>query len=126
MSSGLRYWAYVLHSQLATLLELSYYSVGLQVRPQIVISSLGGEVYAFSGMLGHMSRFREFFGHFLDSYPGTGGLEDCERLFTYLRSEKVVAEKFLAPHFLDIQQSIELKELGNAYWIPGSGNPADR
>ena len=53
------------------------------------------------------------------------GLEDCESLFTHLRTKKVAAEKFLARHFLAVRQAVALQELGNAYWIPGSGNPAD-
>ena len=90
-----------------------------------VESSLGGEVYAFSEMLGHMSMLREFHGHFLDFFPGMAGLEGCESLFARLRSKKMIAEKFLARHFLAFQKAIGVQELDNVYWIPGSGNPAD-
>ena len=51
---------------------------------KLVTSSLGGEVYAFSEMAGHMSMIREFRAHFLDLSPGMAALEDCEGLFTCL------------------------------------------
>ena len=37
----------------------------------------------------------------------------------------MITEKFLARHFLSIQQALELKELDNAYWTPRKENPAD-
>ena len=37
----------------------------------------------------------------------------------------MVTGNFLVRHFLAIQQAIELKELGNAFWIPCFRNPAD-
>ena len=43
-----------------------------------VPSSLGGEVYAFSGMVAHKSMLREFYAHFLGLSPGMAGLENCE------------------------------------------------
>ena len=52
-------------------------------------SSLGGEVYASSEMLDHMSILREFYGHFTGLYPGLAGLEDCESLFTHLKKCKI-------------------------------------
>ena len=76
-------------------------------------------------MLDHMSMLREFYGHFTGLYPGLAGLEDCESLFTHLKKSKMITEKFLARHFLSIQQALEQKELDNAYWIPGKENPAD-
>ena len=92
-------------------------------------SSLGGEAYAFSEMLGHMSMLREFYGSFADWYPGMVGLEDCESLLTRLKKNILVrhlfTESFLVRHFLAIQQTIEIQELDNVYWIPGKGNPAD-
>ena len=87
-------------------------------------SSLGGEVYAFSEMLGHMSMLRGFFGHCMDLRPGMVGSEDCESLFTRLKKNKLITEKYLARHFLAIQQAIGLQELDNVYWIPGKENPA--
>ena len=87
-------------------------------------SSLGGEVYAFSEMVDHMSMPREFYGHFTDLYSGMAGMEDCESLFTHLKKNKLVAGKFLVRRFLAIQQAIELQESDNVYWIPGKENPA--
>ena len=68
---------------------------------------------------------RGFFAHFAYLSSGMVGLEDCESLFTHLKKEEMITEKFLARHFLAIQQAIEIQELGNAYWIPGRENPAD-
>lgn len=92
---------------------------------EIAKSILGGEVFAFSEMLGQMSVLREFFGHFLDFFPGMAGLEDFESLFARRRNKEVAAEEFLARHFLALQQAIGLQERGNACWAPGSENPAD-
>ena len=96
-----------------------------QFTRKLVKSSLGGEVYAFSEMLGHMSMRREFHGHSADLYPGMVGLEDCESLFTHLKKKKVVAEKFSVRLLLATQRTIEIHELNNAYWIPGRENKAD-
>ena len=52
------------------------------------------------------------------------GLENCGSLFTRLKKKQLIAEKFLARHFLVIQQAIEMEEWGNVYWIPGLGYPA--
>ena len=51
---------------------------------KLVESSLGGEVYALSEMLDHVSMLREFYGHFADLRRGMAGLEDCESLFAHL------------------------------------------
>ena len=53
------------------------------------------------------------------------GLKDCETLFTHLQNKKLIAGKFPVRHFLATQQAIGLEELGNVYWLPGLGNPAD-
>ena len=37
----------------------------------------------------------------------------------------MITEKYLARHFLSIQQFLEDGELGNVYWLPGTENPAD-
>ena len=92
---------------------------------RLVKSSLGGEVYAFSEMLDHMSMLREFYGHFAGSKPGMIGLEDCESLFTHLKKSKSITEKFLVRHFMSIQQALEDHELDNVFRIPGEENPAD-
>ena len=47
------------------------------------------------------------------------------RVFTRLKNRKMVTEKYLARHFLSIQQFLEEGELENVYWIPGVENPAD-
>ena len=52
-------------------------------------------------------------------------LEDCESLFTYLKTKKLTAEKYLVRRFLSIQQALGGGDLENAYWLPGAENPAD-
>ena len=69
-------------------------------RRKLVRSSLGGEVYAFSEMLDHMSMLREFYGHFVGLYPGIAGLEDCDCLATHSKRKKMIAEKFPARRVL--------------------------
>ena len=92
---------------------------------KLVKTSLGGEVYAISEMLEHMSMLREFHGHFTDVRPGMAGLEDCESLFTRLEKNKLITEKLLVLHFPAIQQAIDVPESDNAYGIPGRENTAD-
>ena len=92
---------------------------------KLVESSLGGEVYAFSETLDHMSMLRKFYGHFSGLSPGLAGLEDCENLFTRRKKSEMITGKFLAMHFLSIQQALEQKDLDNVYRIPGKENPAD-
>ena len=92
---------------------------------KLVKSSLGGEVYAFSEMIDHVALLREFYAPFSHISPGMVGMEDCESLFTHLKNRKMVTEKYLARHFLSIQQFLEDGELGNVYWLPGTENPAD-
>ena len=53
------------------------------------------------------------------------GLEDCESLIAQLKTNKLITEKFLARHFSAVHQAIEIRELGNVYWIPRWENPAD-
>ena len=52
-------------------------------------------------------------------------MEDCESLFTHLKKNKLITEKFLVRHFLAIQQAIEPQELDTVFWAPGKENPAD-
>ena len=92
---------------------------------KLVKSSLGGEVYAFSEMLDHMSMLREFYGNIAGSKPGMIGLGDCESLLTHLKESKSITEKFLVRHFISIQQALEEQELNNVFWIPGKGHAAD-
>ena len=37
----------------------------------------------------------------------------------------MTTEKYLVRHLLSILQALEEEELGNAYWLPGTENPAD-
>ena len=92
---------------------------------KLVKSSLGGEVYAFSEMVDHMALIREFYTPFVGLSPGMVGLEDCESLFSHLRTKRMITEKYLVRHFLSIQQSLDNNELDNIYWLPGTENPAD-
>ena len=86
---------------------------------------LGGEVCELSEMLEHMSMPREFFTHFRGLSPCMAGPEDFESLRTHLKNKTIFAEKFLARRCMAIQPAIETRGLGNVYWPPGLGNPAD-
>ena len=44
--------------------------------------------------------------------------------FSHLRHEKTIAEKYLARHFLGIQESVGSNESESAYWPPGTENQA--
>ena len=37
----------------------------------------------------------------------------------------MIAEKYLARQFLITQKALEEGDRGNAYWLPGTENPAD-
>ena len=76
-------------------------------------------------MIDHMALLREFYAPAPHISPGLVGMEDCESLFTHLKNRKMVAEKYLVRHFLSAQQFTEEGELDNAYWLPGTENPAD-
>ena len=58
--------------------------------------------------------------------PGVVGLEDSVSHLTNLSTRRMIAEKYLARHFVSIQQELGEGELENAYWLPGAENPADR
>ena len=93
---------------------------------KLVKSSLGGEVYAFSEMLDHMTLLRGFYEPFAKASPGMVGMVDCESLFTHLKNRKMITEKYLVRHFLSIQQCLEEENnLDNVFWLPGTENPAD-
>ena len=85
-----------------------------QFAREMVKSSVGGGVYALSKMVDHTLL-----------KDGAAGLEDCESLPTHLATKKMVAEKYLARHFPGIQRALEQVRLENAYWPPGTENPAD-
>ena len=82
---------------------------------KLVKSSLGGEVYAFSEMLDHMTLLRGFYAPFAKVSPGMVGMVDCESLFTHLKNRKMVTEKYLVRHFLSIQQCLEADDLDNVF-----------
>ena len=57
--------------------------------------------------------------------PGLAGLEDCESLFTHLKTRRMIAEKYLVRHFSSTQQFLGEGDLDDEYWLPATGNPAD-
>ena len=81
---------------------------------------LGGEVCAFSLMVGHTStprKFREpYTSHagLLWKQPGMRGLEDCKSRSAHLRGKGASAEKNPARHSPGSQQSLGSNELDNA------------
>ena len=91
----------------------------------MVKSSLGGEVYALSEMVDHTMSLKDCYGPLVGLGPGMVGLEACESPFTYLKTKKMVAEKYFVQHFLGIQQAPKEGELGNIYWLPRLKHPTD-
>ena len=87
--------------------------------------SLGGEVYRLSEMVGHMLLLEDSYGPFGGVNPGAVGLEDCGSLFTHLKTKKMIAEEHLVRRFRRIQQALGGGDLENAYWLPGTEDPAD-
>ena len=69
------------------------------------MSSLEGEVYAASEMLGHVALSRELSSPFGDLPLRIAGLSDCESLFAHLRDRKAIADKYSARHFSRIRQA---------------------
>ena len=65
-------------------------------------------------MVDHMTLLRDIYGPFEGLNPGMAGLEDCESLFTYVKTERMIAEKYLARHFSRIQHPFVGGGLGNA------------
>ena len=76
-------------------------------------------------MIDRVMLLEEFYEPFADLSPDLLGFVDCESLFSHLKKQKMIAEKFLARHFLAIQQAAESGDLANVYWVPGLENPAD-
>ena len=89
-------------------------------------SSLGGEVYALSDMVDHMTLMRDLFGPLGDSALEVARLKECESLFPRLNDEKMIAAKYAARHFLSSQRALGQGVLGNIYWLPGLDSPAGR
>ena len=75
--------------------------------------------------LNDVSLQRESNAPSVDLLPGAAGLEDCECLFTHLKTERAVAERYAVSRFLGIQQSLGTGQLDDANWRPGPGNLAD-
>ena len=81
---------------------------------------LGGEVCAFSLMVGHTSALRKFHelytshAGFFWKQPGMSGLEDCKSRYALLRDKNAIAEKNPARHSPGSQQSLGSNELDNA------------
>ena len=67
---------------------------------KLVKSGFGGEVYAFSVMVGRMAAPREYPPPFVDLSPGMVRLGRCECLVTRLQDRETVDENYLARHFL--------------------------
>ena len=90
------------------------------VAGKLVESSPGGEVYALSEMVRHMSPLRDFYAPFERLGTGIMGMEDCEQ-----RAQRVATGKHPVRRLLRIQQALEQAELDNVYWLPVVENPAD-
>ena len=76
-------------------------------------------------MVDHTSLPEHSYGPFDGRDPGLAGLGDCENLFTHLKTKEMIAEKYLARHFLRTQQALEAGEVDNAHRGRGTENPAD-
>ena len=57
--------------------------------------------------------------------PGVVASEYCERLFAHLKTQKMIAEKYLVRNFLIIQQALKEGDFENAFWLPGTENLSD-
>ena len=66
---------------------------------ELVKSSLVGEVYALSEMVDHTSPLWSFFRPCESLDPGIAGMGDCEGLFTYSKSKRMIARKYLVRYF---------------------------
>ena len=76
-------------------------------------SILGGEVGAFSEMVGHMPLLREFYELLGDVSPGVIGLETSESFYGNLRNMDTIAKAYLLRRLLGIQQALGNGELDN-------------
>ena len=81
---------------------------------KMVESRLGGVVYALSEMVDHMLLLRDSYEPFEGLNPGAAGLEDCESLFAQLKTQEMIAEKYLVRRFAITQQALEEGDLENA------------
>ena len=86
-------------------------------------SSLGGEACVSCEMVGNLALPREFCARLSDASPGAIGPWGNESLFTHLRRERAVVEKFPVRHFSGTQQAPCEEDLGNVFWPSGTENP---
>ena len=82
-------------------------------------------MYIIGDPVDHVALSREFYASFEGLPPGMVGMEVCEGLFTHLRSKKAIAPEYPVRHFSGIEQAVDTGKLGNVYWLPNPGNPAD-
>ena len=76
-------------------------------------SSLAGEVYALSGMVGpKWSPLREFCAPYESAAPGMAGPGDSESPRAHLKTKEPITEKYPVRH---LQQPLEEGDLGHAY-----------
>ena len=73
-------------------------------------SSMGGKVNEFSEMLGRVALLRKLYAHFTGLSPGEAGLEDCESIFTHLKTKRAGTGEYLDRRFLGIRQSLGGRE----------------
>ena len=71
-----------------------------------------------------MALMRNDYETFEGLSPGMIGLEDCESLFTRLKTEETITAEYSERHLPIIQRRPEQGELGNIYWLSGMENPA--
>ena len=76
-------------------------------------------------MAGHMSLLQDCYGLLGGLKPGMAGSGNCESLFTLLKTNKMIAERYLARHFSSALRPLGEGELDNANWAPATENPAD-
>ena len=78
-------------------------------------SCVDDEVYPPGEITDRTSSLRDFYEPFEARNPGIMSLGDCGSLSNYLETRKMIAEKYLARHFLSIKQAAEEGDLENAY-----------
>ena len=52
-------------------------------------------------------------------------MEDCGSRLTHFKTQKLIAEKYLVRHFLNIQQTLGKGDLESAYWPPETEGASD-
>ena len=72
-----------------------------------------------------MSLRRDFYAPSESLGPGRVGSEDCDSLFTHLKTKRMIPDENLTRHFLRIQKAVGQGELENAYGLPEVENPVE-